>query len=598
MKCGICEIGCRLGPGLSGSCGMYQNREGVLEERFPFSYIAALPVSIETIPMTHFHPRAKFLQLGGIGCNFSCMGCVSDLFTHHIDLFAPALTRFAPQHLVRQAKAMGCEGIVWCMNDPTVCHPSFLSLAAAGRSEGLLVGCSSNVYHTSQTLAQLAEAVDFVNCGLKGATDQAYRLCGVASADPVFRNIRFLHDAGIHIEISIMYAKGNESEVLLAAEKLAQISESIPMQIMRFLPFGEAPIHQEPTVLEAEALCRQVRTLLPYTYLFNTPGTSCLHTHCPQCGSLLVYRQFYGPMGCRLISYPPDGRCRCGHKLPLIGPVRDTAFEEFGMSGGYRFTRGLEIIRALCGILGITTQEEVSRVWHSAIAHNDIDQLHDKINRIDTYLDLITEMGCRFHRRDNASILRSYMEGRCSKVARAVRDGKKPRVYYAMSTPFFALNEDRLEVQLVTFAGGDCVNKRIQRSGKPGVNLSREELLHLNPEHIFVSGLLSSTADEFRNMCEADGIWVDAVRHGRIHVIRPGWDFGNPRWILGLMQIANALHPDRCDFDLDDEADHFYRTFYQAPPEQFVTNRSFYQETSIVHMGAASDSDWNGELYR
>jgi len=96
VKCNICEIGCRLGNGDYGLCAMYENRDGAIRERFPFTHIAAMPVSIETIPMTHFRPRTKFLQLGGIGCNFSCKGCVSDIFTHKTDRFAPALGPLTP----------------------------------------------------------------------------------------------------------------------------------------------------------------------------------------------------------------------------------------------------------------------------------------------------------------------------------------------------------------------------------------------------------------------------------------------------------------------------------------------------------------------
>lgn len=582
MKCDICEIGCQIQSGDHGRCNMYVNHGDAVTERFPLTHMAALPVSIETIPMTHFRPRAKFLQLGGIGCNFACKGCVSGLFTRNVDGFAPALKPMAPEEMVKKAKAMGCEGIVWCMNDPTVSHHSFLALGKAAKAEGLLVGCSSNIYHTPKATAQLAEVLDFINCGLKGGTDRAYRRCGAPSADPVFRNIRYLYDAGIHIEISIMYSKGNETGVMSAADKISNISKDIPFQIMRFLPFGDAPMHLEPTAVAAENLCQQVRHILPYTYLFNTPGTSYLHTPCPKCDTLLIYREFYGPMGSRVMACAPDAICPCGHKIPMTGPVRKKAYEEFGMSGGYRFTRGLEIIRALSECLGIASEEDIAHIWRNVIENDDIHKLEGKINRIDTYLDLIAEVGRRFDRTKQAEILTSYIQERVTRVTQAVRDRPRPRVYYAMSTPFFALNAERFETQLVAAAGGHCVNKAIGRSGKPGVNLSGEELLYLDPEYIFISGLFSSPEDEFRHTCEKNGVWVDAVCQNHIHAITPGWDFGNPRWILGLMQIANILHPDQCHFHLADETDLFYHTFYKTPPDHFITNRSFYQQPILT----------------
>jgi hypothetical protein len=347
---------------------------------------------------------------------------------------------------------------------------------------------------------------------------------------------------------------------------------------MRFLPFGDASIDSEPTVQAAEDLCRRVREILPYTYLFNTPGTPYLHTTCPRCGALLMYREFFGPMGSRMIASAPEGRCPCGHRVPIKGPVRKKAYEEFGMSGGYRYTRGLEIIKSLCECLGIVSDEEIDRVWCSVVEQDDVGKLHDKINRVDTYLALITEMGQRFGKEARASTLTDYMAERIGAVATAVRGGSRPSVYYAMGTPLFALNAERFEVHLVELAGGYCVNTNITRSGKPGVNLSREELLDMNPEHIFISGLFSSAEEAFRETCSKNGIWVDAVRDHRIHAVSPGWDFGNPRWILGLMQIANILHPETSTFDLAAETERFYRVFHHAAPDRFISNRSFYQQ--------------------
>ena len=64
---------CNIASGETGKCGMYTCGNGSIHERFPDSYLAVIPISIETMPMTHYRPRSKFLQVGGIGCNF----CIS-----------------------------------------------------------------------------------------------------------------------------------------------------------------------------------------------------------------------------------------------------------------------------------------------------------------------------------------------------------------------------------------------------------------------------------------------------------------------------------------------------------------------------------------
>lgn len=577
MNCDICEIGCRVASGESGKCGMYVNADGCMEERFPDAYIATIPISIETMPMTHYRPRTKFLQVGGIGCNFSCAGCVSALFTQNADLFAPALKIHSPEKIVETARALDCEGIVYCMNDPVVSHHTFLRLAKAAHAAGIAVGCSTNAFHTPSALAELAASVDFVNCGLKGGTTEAYRQCGAPSSEPVFRNLEELWKAGVHVEASVMYAKGNEDEVREAARRVAAISPEIPFQVMRFVPFGAAPIDLEPTVRASEALCRELNQRLSFVYLFNSPGTPHLHTVCPECGTTLFYREFYGPMGSRVVACAPDGACSCGYKTPITGALSNRSFQEFGMSGGYRFTRGLEVIRAICACLGMESGAEISRVWQDAIQRDEVDALHDKINGVGAYLDLIAELGARFGKESRAKLLIEYFRERIDSIADKTKQLVRPTVLYSMCAPFFALNAERFEIQLVESAGGSCVNKRLTRSGKPGVNVSREELLSWNPEHIFISGLFSAPQEDYYATCRENGLWVDAVNSGRIHTIPPGWDFGNPRWILGLMHMANILHPEQFHFDLSTETEQFYRNFFGSTPDRLVTNRSFYQ---------------------
>ena len=56
-----------------------------VEEVYPDRYLAVSPISVETMPMLHFHPGAKFLQISTIGCNFECPGCISAVVVKEID---------------------------------------------------------------------------------------------------------------------------------------------------------------------------------------------------------------------------------------------------------------------------------------------------------------------------------------------------------------------------------------------------------------------------------------------------------------------------------------------------------------------------------
>lgn len=101
--------------------------------------------------------------------------------------------------------------------------------------------------------------MDFVNIGIKGYSDKSYINCGAPSSAPVFRNISQLLDMGVHVETSVVYSRGNEEDVIKVAEAVSDISTTIPVQVMRFIPFGDAPIELEPSIGEAESLCASLR---------------------------------------------------------------------------------------------------------------------------------------------------------------------------------------------------------------------------------------------------------------------------------------------------------------------------------------------------
>lgn len=340
MECNYCEVKCEIREGGEGHCSMYINVGGVIHEKYPDMYLNVYPASIETVPMMHYYPRNRFLIVSTIGCNFSCEGCVSGLITTNCDVASKAMKSIPPQEMIQKVREENCTGVVFCLNEPTVTFPSFLRLAKAAKAEGLMVGCSSNGYMTEEVVSELIPYLDFVNIGLKGYSDERYHECGVSSPEPVFRNIRMFHDAGIHLEVSMMYIKGREEEVLKAAKFLADLSPEIPLQIMRFMPFGDNCEEMEPRMSESEHLCTEAGRHLNYVYLFNSIGTGLLNTHCPKCGAAVISREFYGPMGAKVKSFHECGICPCGYQIPMRGTISNQAHDEPRFLGGYRITRG------------------------------------------------------------------------------------------------------------------------------------------------------------------------------------------------------------------------------------------------------------------
>jgi pyruvate formate lyase activating enzyme len=225
----------------------------------------------------------------------------------------------------------------------------------------------------------------------------------------------------------------------------------------------------------------------------------------------------------------------------------------------------------------VTRKAVVVRALEDVLQNGGLKKLHHSIQQPRTYIEALRHFGRRADVAHRADALADYMEDRLARIEAAIASvTARPRVYYAMGKPLFYINGNRLENQLVETAGGISVNRHLPEGGRPGRTQTVSELIRLNPEVIFISAFISNAAEDFHTQCLEQDIRVEAVRKHRIYNHpSPGWDFGSPRWILGLMYIASILHPDRCAFNITAEADAFYRDFYGIPFDPLDANRSF-----------------------
>lgn len=586
MKCTICERFCMISEGKSGACGLYFNQGNEILERYPDRYLITTPISIETMPVLHFHPGSKFLQVSTAGCNFSCSGCISTVIVKEMKPDSKALRCLQPEEVIAMAGKQECLGISFLINDPLASFLTFTRLARAAKEAGLLVGCSSNGYFSEQSLAALIPFLDFINIGIKGLSDESYRRCGGSSAAPVLRNLKNLYDSGVHVEVSGILERDNKEEVLQLARIISSISPDIPLQLMRFIPFEDADPKREISIQEAEEFWLRVKEYLPYVYLFNSPGTRYLDTLCTQCGSILYRRDFYGPMGAKLKNlreiYEARGACpHCGQASPIANGAPADPYQEGGFQGGYPFTRVLEMIQANLIALGIKDKQEVVKVWEEVLSEQRLQDLHHQMQNPQSYLALIRQYGQMAGRSFQAEALAGYMEEKIALIEAGYPQIKRrPRVYYCMGKPLFCIKGERFENQLVELAGGYSVNKEVDADGRPGETLNPIELMAINPEVVFISAFISAPVESFYQSCIENAIDIPAIRNRQVYLHpSPGWDFGNPRWILGLMNIANLLHPEIYQFDIEEESQRFYRDFYQTEYDPSVINRSFSKPT-------------------
>lgn len=591
MDCAICENRCSIAEAGAGICGMYTSRNGTIVERYPDDYLVVVPAEVESMPMLHYHPGSTFLQVCTIGCNFRCSGCVSWVLTEAAGSIESALLRLTPEDVVERASAEGCAGIMFCFNEPAVSFFTFKKMASHARQRGLLVGCATNGYFTEPAFRELLDHVDFLNIGIKGCMDETYASFGAASSSPVFRNLRLACESAAAVEVAAVYVKGRESEVLETAKLVASISKRVPFQMMRFIPFAGANTADEPSIREAEALCEEVGKHLEYVYLFNSPGTRYLNTYCPECGETVVRRGFNGPMCAHVAEYREDGVCECGFRLPFTGRFeKESGAQVLGYFGGYKTIQSLESIQTVLAFLGERNPAVIASVLQEILRTDFIEGLYERTKEVDSYLDTVDYYARLAGRTREARRLREYAGEYVSIIQGGVKGAPRPSVYFSLGHPLIAVFGDKFECNLVELAGGRCVNKELERDETPGMTIPATTLARLDPDIVLITGAIDYPAGHFYDFCINHGLdKIKAVRDKKIYSMRPYNTGGRPDWILGLMQMANLIHPEIFAFNVKELANEFYETFLGMRIEPESHPRSLSHPTILGPAGGGGD---------
>jgi len=539
---------------MSGYCRMYRNEQGIITENHPDAYLNIYPVSSESIPMLHFYPNSTFLLISTIGCNFACEGCISEFQTTRPGTLEKVLTRHTPEEILAVAKEGGCRGITFCLNEPAVSFPTFLRVARAAKSAGLLVGCSSNGYMTPWALQTLIPYLDFANIGLKGSTDERYRECGARSADPVFRNVRALHDAGVAVEVSTMYISGRESEVCGAAERIRAISPGIPFQVMRFVATHENLSGLQPDREQGEGICTELRRSLDHVYLFNTPATTELDSRCTVCGKVIVHRVFFGPMAARVLSCLPDGVCSCGYRFPCRGEIEPIPETGPRVLGGYRSIMGVKFIANILAVLGVTDEREIDRLCNTVIANGYLQALQDMEDNVGTFIGMAYYMGALAGREAEAKRLTDFVQSEVKDVKeRAALAAERPRVYVVFCHPLFPAYAAKFVNLSVEMAGGVSLNREQNFIESRNAEYTVDALNRLDPDVILITGHFIPPLDEFLGTCRELGIGCRAIGERRVYILDSEYASGTLGWLITLMDIANLLHPEIFRYSLEVE---------------------------------------------
>jgi pyruvate formate lyase activating enzyme len=322
VACELCNHYCQIKNQAVGICRARKNIDGQLYS-LAYGYPAALNIDpVEKKPLFHFLPGSSAFSLGTLGCNFKCANCQNwDISQAVVETGRDLPLQFvAPEKIVEQALASGCQSIAYTYNEPTIFTEYALDIMKLAREKKLKNIWVSNGYMSPACLKAIIPHLDATNIDLKSIDEDFYKKICQAKLKPVLKNLISLKKAGVHLEITTLIIPGLSDEPAML-KKLAQfIAEKLgtntPWHVSRFSPevswkLKDTPATPVETVLQAHQIGKNAG--LKYAYAGNVYGADKENTYCPACGQLAIKRLGYG-----ITRYDDNGQCaKCGTNLSL-----------------------------------------------------------------------------------------------------------------------------------------------------------------------------------------------------------------------------------------------------------------------------------------
>jgi len=241
VQCVVCNHRCMIADGKRGICGVRENIQGKL---YSLNYGKTIAVHIDPIekkPLYHFLPGTKTYSFAAVGCNFRCSWCQNWEISQSPKPNKPIEGMdISPEEHVLRALEFQCPSIAYTYSEPTIFIEYALETMKIAKEKGLKNVWVTNGYMSRETLDAIIPCLDAANVDYKGPNDGVYeKYCG-GKAEPIMENLKYLHEAGVHIEITTLIVPGvNDKADQL--EKIAhfittQLSKDVPWHVSRFFP--------------------------------------------------------------------------------------------------------------------------------------------------------------------------------------------------------------------------------------------------------------------------------------------------------------------------------------------------------------------------
>lgn len=319
LQCDVCPRHCKLREGQRGLCYV-RGRENDQVVLYSYGRSSGFCIDpIEKKPLNHFLPGTPVLSFGTAGCNLACKFCQNwDMSkSREMDTLA---SEAMPGQLADTAKRLDCRSVAFTYNDPVIFLEYAVDVAVACREQGIKSVAVSAGYMGSDARNEFYDYMDAANIDLKAFSENFYKkICG-GELQPVLETLEYIyHHTGTWLEITTLLIPGeNDSDAEL--NKLSQwvadhLSVDVPLHFSAFHPDWKMRDHPHtPAATLTRARNIAMANGLNYVYTGNVHDRIGSSTWCPDCGSLLIERDWYvlGEWGINA-----DGQCcKCGYQVP------------------------------------------------------------------------------------------------------------------------------------------------------------------------------------------------------------------------------------------------------------------------------------------
>ena len=319
IECRLCPRFCRLKEGQRGFCYVRKNIDGhmALTTYGRSSGFCADP--IEKKPLNHFYPGTRVLSFGTAGCNLGCKFCQNwDISkSKSMDKLAGSAT---PDAIAQAALNTGCQSVAFTYNDPDIFAEYAIDSAKACRQAGVNTTVVTAGYITPEARGDFYQYIDAANVDLKAFTGMFYKKLCFADLEPVLDTLVYLkHETDVWFEITNLliptWNDGDDELKRMADWILENLGPDVPIHFTAFHPdykMTDLPRTPADTLINARTMAMAAG--IRFVYVGNIHNRDASSTWCPDCGTLLIERDWY-----RMGRYHLDelGRCKdCGFAAP------------------------------------------------------------------------------------------------------------------------------------------------------------------------------------------------------------------------------------------------------------------------------------------